>query len=527
MVHEFEVIFAQGERALAEGDAHSAYRHWSRCLGCLTGNLFDLRKLANAFRSIGHITEASSLITQALQQNPQQPELVADQASLLLDIGEAGQAVESFNQLATEARHLGHIEQGLNFLSNALMCMEYAASVPNQEKREAAVRWGNEAFRWSQAMAAQHTISEWVAKPDPHQPLRVGFISGDLCDHPVGFLLRPLLQHRLKDHWQTFIYDNGSRIDNTHRQLRAAVDPAHWRTIYHQDDVESMRTILADQLDVLVDLSGHTGRNRLRLMAHRLAGHQLSWLGYSGTTGLPTLDGILLDEVLSQGAKNQFAETIYTLNPSRFCFRPPFSPPLQAPPCIERGYITFGSFNNTAKYNPLLLAVWANLLKALPQSRLILKWRTFADSHFCKKIHQNFAEHGIDPQRVSLRGFSTHRAMLDEYNDVDVALDTFPFNGGFTSLESLWMGLPLITLRGNSPIERQSASFLSALDLSAWIADNTDHYVQNAITVASNTTDLIRYREGLRFQIMGSALYDVHAFSVNFSSVLDQIIDKI
>lgn len=527
MVHHYEAIFSEGQRALSGGNALEAYRHWQRCLQHPPPNQLHCRQLANAFRTIGHLTEASILITGELNKAPQQAGLRSDLASLLLDAGRSEQAIDLFNELARESLEHGRIEEGLSFLSNALMCMEYAATVSHQQKKAAAIYWGDWVLRWRrQSMATQQQIPEWTPKPGRNRPLRVGFVSGDLCDHPVGFLLLPLLQYHPKDHWQPFIYDNGSRIDNTHRQLKAAVSTDHWRLIHNQDDTNATKLILADQLDVLIDLSGHTGRNRLRLMAHRLAGSQLSWLGYSGTTGLSTVDGIILDDILSQGAKDQFTETIYTLKPSRFCFRPPFSPPLQEPPCIKLKHITFGSFNNTAKYNPALLAVWANLLKQVPQSRLILKWRTFADSHFCKKIYTTFLDHGIDSSRIELRGFSTHRAMLDEYNDIDIALDTFPFNGGFTSLESLWMGLPLITLCGSSPIEKQSASFLQTLGLSSWITDNTDAYINAAVSAASNTKDLISYRENLRFQIMGSALYDAQAFAIQFSLMLDEIIVK-
>lgn len=526
MVHEYDANFLEGQRALSGGDAREAYKHWLRCLQYPPPSQLHCRQLANAFRAIGHLTESSILITNALKKSPQQAELRSDQASLLLDASKSEQAIALFNELARESLREGHIEQGLSFLSNALMCMAYADSIPQQHKKSAAIAWGDWVLRNAQSIATQQQIPAWTAMPGHNRPLRVGFVSGDFCDHPVGFLLLPVLQYRPKNRWQPFIYDNGSRLDNTHRQLRSAVSADDWRLIYNLDDINVTKMILADQLDVLIDLSGHTGRSRLRIMAHRLAGSQLTWLGYSGTSGLSTVDGIILDETLSQGANDQFTETIYKFRPSRFCFRPPFSPPVQSPPCIKLGHVTFGSFNNTAKYNPTLLAVWANILKQVPQSRLILKWRTFADNQFREEIHKTFIDHGIESSRVELRGFSTHRAMLDEYNDVDIALDTFPFNGGFTSLEALWMGLPLITLSGTSPIERQSASFLHTLGFPSWITESTDGYIEAAAATALNIKDLINYRENLRFQIMGSALYDAPTFAMQFSLILDQITAK-
>jgi predicted O-linked N-acetylglucosamine transferase (SPINDLY family) len=519
-------MFSQGHLALSSGNAPEAYLHWKQCLQCLPDNPLEYRRLANAFRSIGHITEASELIAKATKKSPQSQDLIADQASLLLDVGEGAQAFDIFSTLAEKSFENMQIEAGLGFLSNALMAMEYAQSIPDHQKKVAATNWGNWATRWSKAISRTENIPAWSAMPNRNSPLRIGLVSGDLCDHPVGFLLLPLLQYYPKDRGTFFIYDNGSRIDNTHRQLRAAVKTDHWRIIHNQTDTNATKSILEDRLDVIIDLSGHTGRSRLRLMAHRLANCQLSWLGYSGTTGLSTIDGVILDNTLSHGIEKQFIETIHRISPSRFCFRPPFSPPVQAPPCIKNGYITCGCFNNTSKYNPTLFFIWAKILKQVPQSRLILKWRTFADKSYREKIEQEFAKHGIEAKRIECRGFSTHRAMLDEYNDLDIALDTFPFNGGFTSLESLWMGLPLITLCGTSPIAKQSASFLKALDLTTWIAYDTDSYVQAAVRTAADKASLIRHREKLRFQIMGSPLYDAPAFSLQFSSMLESLVNK-
>lgn len=517
----FQYNFLLGQQALAGGNAAAAYHHWQICLQQLPNRLDAIRLLANAFRSIGHLSEATLLLNKALQQHPEHPWLMADQANLLLDQGKADLAVGRFIRLAEEARHSGDNAQTLAHLSNALMGLEYSASATPAYKKAIAQQWGAHATEWLAQLKETADIPNWVPKLDPMAPLRVGFMSGDLCDHPVGFLLLPLLQNRSPEKWVPYIYDQSSRVDQTHQQLKSTVPANQWHTITQLNDAAAIALILSDQLDILIDLSGHTGRSRLRLMAHRLAGRQLSWLGFSGSTGLATMDGIILDTISSNSCADQFVETILPLEPSRFCFRPPFAPPLKPPPCTQNGFISFGSFNNTAKYNPELLATWATILQQVPNSKFILKWRTFADAAFKNETLATFTDFGIEPERIDLRGFSTHRQMLDEYNEVDIALDPFPFNGGYTSLEALWMGLPLVTLAGTTPISRQSTSFLHCLDKTNWVAQTAEDYIRIAQELAANQSALAQIRTEQRYQIMDSALYDATNLSRNFEFVLE------
>lgn len=517
----YESNFLLGQQALAGGNAVAAYQQWKICLQHLPSHLDAYRGLANAFRSIGHLTEAASLLNDALQQHPDHPLLIGDQANLLLDQGQADTAIAQFIQLAEKAQSSGDTWQALAHLSNTLMGLEYSASATSGYKKAIAQQWGALANSWLAQIKQTADIPNWIAKTDPDAPLRVGFLSGDLCDHPVGFLLLPLLQNRTPEKWSAYVYSQGSRVDQTHQQLKATVPANQWHAIDQLNDTAAIAHILSDQLDILIDLSGHTGRSRVRLMAHRLAGRQLSWLGFSGTTGLATMDGIILDTISSEGCADQFVETIFPLDPSRFCFRPPFAPPLTPPPFTSNGFITFGSFNNTAKYNPALIETWAAILKRVPNSKLILKWRTYADTGFKNETLSAFESFGLKPERIELRGFSTHRQMLDEYNDVDIALDPFPFNGGYTSLEALWMGLPLITLAGSTPISRQSASFLNCLGKTDWVAQTTEKYVAIAQELAENPLALAPIRAHQRYQMMDSVLYDDARFATNFEFVLE------
>lgn len=515
----FGTNFFLGQQALEVGNASQAFEYWLNCLDTLPKNLDSIRQLGHAFRSIGQISYAKKLIHETLAQHPDSFLLKADLANLSLDCGQAESAVELWLQLAKTANTSHDTETSLAFLGNALMGMEYTSLLADN-KKTLAQQWGALATAWAQNLTATEKLPAWSARPHGEHTLRIGFISGDLCDHPVGFLLLPLLQNRTPRLWTPYIYDNRSRVDLTHQQLKSNVPANQWRDIGAQHDADAMRTILGDQLDILIDLSGHTGRNRLRLMAQRLAGKQLSWLGFSGTTGLTTIDGILLDTFSGKDCTHQFVEAIIPLDPNRFCFRPPFAPPLTPPPYLRHSYITFGSFNNTAKYNAPLLETWAQILAAVPESRLILKWRTFVDTHFCDTIRNGFAKRGVDQSRIELREFSTHRQMLDEYKDVDIALDPFPFNGGFTSLEALWMGLPLVTLYGNTPIGRQSASFLNLIGESNWVAKDIAGYIKIAKGLALNPVALQSTRSQQRYEIMDSELYDGYRFAKTFESLM-------
>lgn len=521
MVHSaltYETHFRLGQQALRQGDAVTAYMQWQHCGAFLPKEKRAYRQLAHAFKSIGRLSDAERLIREALGNNPGDPLLTNDIANIFLDRGESDQAVSLFLQLAADAEQCQDLTHTLSFMSNALMAMEYSDQFTPKQKKLQAMHWGNLATKWASNLVEKVQLPTLPATTPLQEAPRIGFLSGDLCDHPVGFLLLPLLQQLPAE--QTFIYDNGSRLDRTHSQLKNCVLPNHWHPIDQVSDLDTMRIILNDQLDYLIDLSGHTGGSRLRILAHRLAKRQLSWLGFSGTTGLPSIDAVLMDQTLSEGAAGQFTEAILNLEPSRFCFRPPFAPQIHEPPSIKNGYITFGSFNNTAKFNPALLSTWAEILKKVKSSRLILKWRTFADDHHCQTLFKQFEGLGISPERIELRGFSTHREMLAEYNDIDIALDTFPFTGGYTSLEALWMGVPLITLMGNSPIARQSASFLKALGHTEWVANSHATYINLAIAIGSTPATLREMRETLRYEIMGSELYDTDAFFRSFESTL-------
>lgn len=261
---------------------------------------------------------------------------------------------------------------------------------------------------------------------------------------------------------------------------------------------------------------GHTAGSRLTAFALRPAPVQASWLGYFATTGLSDIDALLLDDWHAPSeVAAQCIEPVWRLPRGKFCYQPaPWAPATVAPPpCLSQGHITFGCFNNTSKLNPAVLALWARLLHAIPHARLLLKWRTLIDAGLRQRVVNTFAEHGIDPARVSCRGASFHADLLHEYADIDIALDPFPFTGGLTSCEALWMGVPVLTWPGATPVSRQTWALLAAIGLPELAARDEHDYLRIAQQLASQPEHLNTLRHSLRARMQASPLMDPAGFA--------------
>jgi predicted O-linked N-acetylglucosamine transferase (SPINDLY family) len=297
------------------------------------------------------------------------------------------------------------------------------------------------------------------------------------------------------------------------RRLQGAAD--YWRAIVGTADSDAAAMIMRDRIDILIDLSGHTGRNRLPLFALRPAPVQASWLGYYGTTGLDAMDYLLMDEAaVPPGEERDYSETVLRLPLGRFCYAPPdYAPAPGEPPSLQRGFVTFGSFNNLTKMGPQVVALWADVLRAAPASRLLLKWKSLDDAHVRRGIVAAFEAAGIASERLELRGFSPHPEMLAEYNEIDVALDPFPFGGGLTSCEALWMGIPVMTLPRDRPASRQTAGFLGLVGLGDCIASSPEDYVRLVVAMAADRDRLRELRRMLRLRMAASPLCDGALFT--------------
>jgi predicted O-linked N-acetylglucosamine transferase (SPINDLY family) len=347
--------------------------------------------------------------------------------------------------------------------------------------------------------------------------LRIGYVSGDFGLHPVGHFLAPILAHHDTSAFEIVCYASRRLDDAMTARLRARAD--HWRDLVGLDDDEAAALIARDRIDLLIDLSGHTEHNRLGVFARRPAPLQASWLGFWGTTGLDAIDFILSDALTIPAAEEDgYSERVVRLPGLRFCYAPPdyAPPPLLSP----RQGVVFGSFNNLAKLGPDAIRLWARLLQRVPEARLLLKWKSLGEAATRQRLVDGFAAEGIGAERLILRGASPHQAMLAEYNDIDVALDPFPFSGGLTSCEALWMGVPVVTLPRGGPASRQSAGFVTALGHPDWVARDEEDYLRIAADLAADRDRIRRLRGGLRPAMARSALCDGAAFTKTLEQVL-------
>lgn len=312
-----------------------------------------------------------------------------------------------------------------------------------------------------------------------------------------------------------YCYSGRAEEDEVTERLRTAADV--WRPTMGTTDAELAEQIRQDGIDILVDLAGHTGASRLPVFTGKPAPVQVSWLGYWGTTGLDTIDYVLTDEItVPAGQEQYFVEKVVRLPDTRLCFAPRNYAPQVAPlPALGRGHVTFGCFNNLAKITPGVVALWAELLRVVPETRLILKWKSFENRATRERYLDLFDKNGINSERVDLRGGSDHLALLREYGDMDIALDPFPFSGGLTSCEALWMGVPVVTLPGDLPISRQTACFLTNLGLGELVAGSQDEYVRIVSSLARDPERLEQLRRELRPRMKASPLCDNRRFTLN------------
>ena len=404
---------------------------------------------------------------------------------------------------------------------NALLSFEYDPDVADSERLAHAKAWGEWAIARAGGPQRRPAFNALNGRP-----LRVGYVSADLCQHTVGLFVKDVLAAHDTARVAAYAYSAGQVNDWVTAAVRNA---CVFRDVAALDDVALARQIREDSIDVLVDLSGHTSGSRLTVFAHRPAPVQVTWLGYFASTGLPVMDAVLLDEWHAPpGTEAQFVEPVVRLPGGRFCYTPvPFAPvEVASPPCAAKEHVTFGCFNNTSKFNPDVLALWARVLAAVPDSRLVLKWRTFQDSALCESVRAAFGKFGIAPERLELRGASFHADVLKEYADIDIALDPFPFTGGLTSCEALWMGVPVVTWPQSRVVSRQTYAFLSAIGLPELAAKDGDDYVRIAAELAADPARLHVLRAGLRDRMRASPLCDVTGFTRDLEDALLALVQQ-
>ncbi|APA67263.1 hypothetical protein YQ44_04785 [Janthinobacterium sp. 1_2014MBL_MicDiv] len=398
--------------------------------------------------------------------------------------------------------------------SNLLFLQNYNSTGSPAKRFEQALRFGKAVT----AYAAQ-PFRRWACRKDPTR-LRIGIVSGDLRRHPVGYFLESLLASLNSETVELIAYPTVVKVDELTNRL--APHFSAWRPIHDKTDEAAAAMIDADGVHVLLDLSGHTAENRLPLFAWRPAPVQATWLGYFATTGVAQIDYLLGDRfVAPPGEADQFTETLWRMPDSYLCFTAPEFDLAVAPlPALENGYVTFACFNNLGKMNDDVVAVWARVLQQVPDARLFLKNPQLGDAGVRTHTLARFAAHGIPAVRLRLEGPSSRQELLATYQQADIVLDPFPYPGGTTSMEALWMGLPIVTRKGDRFLSHLGESVLHNAGLPDWIAADDDAYVAIAVQKAGDLASLAALRGGLRAQVLASPLYDAPRFARHFEDAM-------
>jgi predicted O-linked N-acetylglucosamine transferase (SPINDLY family) len=466
------------------------------------------QNLGIALRNQGQLAEATTCYRRAIELRPSSWEAHNCLGNVLKDQGQTAEAIASYEralQLAPRS----------NFAHSNLLCsLHYRDGVSLSELAEA-----HAPFDRSFGAPLRATWRPHENVPDPDRRLRLGFVSPDLHRHPVGYFLVRFFEHLDREQVEAICYKHSTSWDDLAARIQAATmirDVSNWSDEHLADEIRT------DRIDILFDLSGHTRKNRLMAFARKPAPIQVTWAGYVGTTGLQAMDYILADRFeIPPEAEPYYCERVLRMPGAYVSYDPPaYAPPVSPLPALTNGFVTFASFSNPAKVGLPTVEVWSRILHRLPSARLVLKYKGMDDPDLAGRVVEMFRANGIDPVRVSLEGSSPHAELLGHYHRVDLGLDTFPYNGGLTTLEALWMGVPVITCPGDTFASRHALTHLSNVGLPQMIARDRDDYVALAVSLAGDLPGLAALRAGLREEVASSPLCDGERFARDLMHLL-------
>ncbi len=465
--------------------------------------------LAHLLAECWQMDEAEQVLQEAEKLGPM-PGAKSMRASIAGRQGDADTALRLYRELAAESG-----EQG-KFASSSAMSSLYS----DQMTAQAVADLHRELFApLGQGARARESF---VRAPLAGRRIKLGLVSADFHhQHPVNIFMQPVLREIDRSRFEVFLYFTGVSYDEQTRLAQQRIE--HWVEATTLNDAQLAKRIDADGIDLLLDLAGHTGQQRMSLFAKRVAPVQATYLGYPGSTGVPNMDWVIGDEVVTPvGSDRLCSERIARLPGTVFCFAPEVDYPYPAfPDEVAKRPLTFGSFNNVPKLTPRTMTLWAQILKAVPDSRLLLKAPSFSDGGAVRLFGERLQTLGVDLARVEFRGPTGLTDMMAEYADVDIALDPVPYNGGTTSLQAMWMGVPVVTQRGHNFVSRMGASFMTAAGLPEWVADDDEGYVRVAVQMAQDRKALLALKRGLREHLKGMPAWSLVQHTRNLESALE------
>jgi len=438
----------------------------------------------------------------------------------------------SYNNLGTLYQEIGKFDLAiLNFKSaikinpnfsgayqNYLFCLNFSKYFDLNLYLELAQK-----FKQSLPKIDLGKIRQFPKIKKTEKKIRIGFVSGDYGNHPVSYYLLNTINHISDEKFELIAYSNSNRMDEITLELKKRFNV--WRKVNHLNDTEVINLVRKDSVDILFDLSGHTAKNRLSIFVNKPAPIQVTWIGYNASTGLKEMDYIIVDPyVVPLSDQKYYTEKIFQIPNTFQCILINDDIKIDHSSYQNKKNVIFGSFNNLSKINDNVIDIWSEILKRLENSKLFLKAKQLDNLKMVKNIRKKFQKNGISAEKIITEGRSkTREEMLKKYNQIDIALDPFPYSGVTTSLEANWMGVPLLTKKGNNFYSRIGVSINKNLGMDDWIADNERDYVSKAISKASDLEKLFQIKKELRNKFLKSPLSNTKQYAKHFENCLNLI----
>jgi predicted O-linked N-acetylglucosamine transferase (SPINDLY family) len=496
--------FLFANKKFEEGDYIAAIQNYEALMIQKPGNVSILTNLCAAYLKSERIIDARNTFCQLAQHSPNNGLIWHHLAKLYLETGQIEMALECFQ------KSLQLINNDDTIASDRLLALNYCPELSAKRLSEEHFQWGA-----SQKSQAETTMisNNW--------PMHIGFVFSDFRNHAISSFIKTYIRYHNNQRFKIYLYTTYvvSNIDIEPFQSINIV----WQNIHNLSDNQIITQIKNDKIDILIDFAGHTPHNRLSVYAQKPAPIQMSYLGYPCTTGLEAIDYRLTDKVLAPQSHQQFyREKLIYLSPCFLSYLPPDHAP--KPKRIHSKMITFGLFIQTKLFNEQVIRAWATIVRQIPNAQLLIKSKVLSDIKMQQFVRRLFYHHDISPDQLELFGnLDNHYDHLAHYHKIDVVLDSFPYNGDTTIFESLWMGVPVVTLKGDTPASRTGSSILTALGLTDFIASNESDYIAKAINLATNKMLLNQLRYSLRDVLKHSKLLDLKFFVMQLEGIFQDI----
>ena len=525
-----------GRLYIEQGQLDEAEKSYKRALGLQPDNTSFLTSLGNLFQTQMRVDEAVEYFERALALDPNSADLHLNYSTTQYLLGNYKESIahceqaldlrpnfaKAHSNIGRALTTLGQLKEAvtqhdialkldpdlIETFSNLLFILNYAPGYTAEEIYAKHVKFSE---RYELTLA--NSIAPHTNEPSAKRRIRIGYLSPDFKRHSVAFFIEPVLASHDTRRFEVYCYYNSFHVDNVTQRLQSYAE--HWHNIAPMSDEQVAEQIRGDGIDILIDLAGHSGQNRLMVFARKPAPVQVTWLGYLNTTGLNAMDYRITDAFANPpGETDQYhSETLVRMPDSQWCYKPPedYYPPVTKLAALDTNKVTLGSLHNLAKITPEVITVWAKILNASPNTQLIMVAGGLDQRK--KEIIARFTDQNVDPARLTLLKAQSFSNYLALHQKIDINLDSFPYTGGTTTCHSLWMGVPIITLSGDTVFSRGGASLLKVLKLDELIATTTDEYVDIVVRLSNNLHSLSALRTGLRTRMAESALTDAPRFT--------------